>query len=241
MGMIKILICDDEDVVRMHYKEVIHNHLQHKGLSLHLYASASELLKDRKVIKEAHIILMDICMEQLDGIHAADLLRKINEDIKIIFISSSPDYVFDSFRVHPLNYLLKDQLSDGELIVLLENVIENCMQPKKDEDFICYNNERLVIFRLSDIISFESINRKIIVHTIHGDYASKEQLKDLYDRYCSSGFEYANRSCIVNMKYILKIEGVDVYMYKKFKFAIAYRSKKQFKEKFQTYLLNQND
>lgn len=237
MGRIKMMICDDEEAVREHYKRLFKDHMNENELEIDVYGSASEALKNRAAIRQTDIALLDICMADMDGIHMAEMLRKINPNIRIIFISNSEEYVFDSFKVRPLNYILKNKISDGELILIIQEVLEDCKANAIAEDFICYNKDRSVVLRVDDIIAFESVNRMILVYTIHGEYTSRVQLQDLYIRYRERGFEKANRSCIVNMQHILRIEGTEIHMSRKLKFQIAYRSKGLFKEKFQQFLL----
>lgn len=237
MIKMKMLICDDDTQISAHYEKLLIDHIGDDKLDIYVYDSAAALLKDEKNVVEAELILLDICMGDMDGIHTAEMIRRINKHIKIVFISSSEDYVFDSFKVQPLNYLLKKKTSDGEIIVIIQNILDSIYNESTEEGFTCYHGNRVALVRLKSIIAFEIVDREIVVHTIHGDYSSKAQLQDIYNRFCKKGFERANRSCLVNMRHIQRIEGSDIYMTCKYKFPIAYRSKNQFQKSFQNYLL----
>lgn len=236
MNPLQMILLDDDPLIRKHYEKVINEFLDE--VKINIYGTAAELLKDRQVVAEAQLALLDVCIDDMDGIHVAEMIRKENKFIKIIFISNSADYVFDSFKVQPLNYILKDRVSDGELILAIRDAFDHFEDTNVEESFVCLNKDRVVVLRLTDIIAFEMINRQIIVHTVHGDYTSRCSLQDLYDKYYKRGFEKANRSCIVNMNHILRIEGADIFMSRKFKIPITYRNKNQFKDIFRQYLLN---
>ena len=53
------------------------------------------------------VVFLDICMEGTNGIEAAQRLRAADPDLLIVFVTSSPEYVWDAFPVHPFDYLLK--------------------------------------------------------------------------------------------------------------------------------------
>lgn len=52
-------------------------------------------------------VFLDICMEGTNGIATAQALRQQDPDLLIVFVTSSPEYVWDAFPVHPFDYLLK--------------------------------------------------------------------------------------------------------------------------------------
>ena len=53
------------------------------------------------------VVLLDICMEGTNGIATARLLREKDPHLLIVFVTSSPEYVWEAFPVHPFDYLLK--------------------------------------------------------------------------------------------------------------------------------------
>ena len=52
-------------------------------------------------------VFLDICMEGTNGIDTARTLRRTDPDLPLVFVTSSPEYVWDAFPVHPFDYLLK--------------------------------------------------------------------------------------------------------------------------------------
>lgn len=53
------------------------------------------------------VVFLDICMEGTSGIETAQQLRRADPEVLIVFVTSSPEYVWDAFPVHPFDYLLK--------------------------------------------------------------------------------------------------------------------------------------
>lgn len=57
--------------------------------------------------KKYQVVFLDICMEGTNGIETARILRRADPDLLLVFVTSSPEYVWDAFPVHPFDYLLK--------------------------------------------------------------------------------------------------------------------------------------
>ena len=57
--------------------------------------------------KNHQVVFLDICMEGPNGIETARILRRTDPDLLLVFVTSSPEYVWDAFPVHPFDYLLK--------------------------------------------------------------------------------------------------------------------------------------
>lgn len=55
--------------------------------------------------KEYQVIFLDICMEGTNGIETARILRRADPDLLLVFVTSSPEYVWDAFPVHPFDEL----------------------------------------------------------------------------------------------------------------------------------------
>lgn len=57
-------------------------------------------------------VFLDICMAGTNGIETAQRLRQTDPEVLIVFVTSSPEYVWDAFPVHPFDYLLKPYRQD---------------------------------------------------------------------------------------------------------------------------------
>ena len=54
-----------------------------------------------------NIVFMDIIMNSLNGIDTARRLRDSDRKALLVFTTSSPEYAFDAFPLHPFDYLVK--------------------------------------------------------------------------------------------------------------------------------------
>ncbi|MEM7332049.1 MAG: response regulator transcription factor [Chloroflexota bacterium] len=109
--MLKLIICDDQDVVR-------------KGLNtIFQYEEAIEVValaeNGEEAVKLAaqhkpDVVLMDLKMPVLNGIHATRKIRTALSNTKVIVLTTydSDDWVFDAIRAGASGYLLKDAESE---------------------------------------------------------------------------------------------------------------------------------
>ena len=72
-----------------------------------------ELFTDGDALIGAHaastfdVIFLDAVMPMIDGLGVAREIRAADGDVKLVFLTSSPDYAVDSYSVKASNYLLK--------------------------------------------------------------------------------------------------------------------------------------
>ena len=106
---LNIAVVDDtlSDVVRL--KDFIRNWSYGGACELGIiqsYAGGEEMLKDFAP-KVFHIVFMDIIMDNLNGIETARQLRQEDTELLIVFMTTSDEYAFKAFPVHPFDYVLK--------------------------------------------------------------------------------------------------------------------------------------
>ena len=72
------------------------------------------------------LAFLDIQMEGMSGIDLAKTLRALDTKLLIVFLTSSREYAFDAFPVHPFDYLVKpfEQRTLDALLTEVLRVIE---------------------------------------------------------------------------------------------------------------------
>ena len=107
MGMYRILIADDEPIERMVISKKINNLFQDQ-----FEIFQAENGREAVSVHEENmcdIALLDIEMPGINGIEAAEQIRKINKQCCIIFITAFDEFLYakGAIRVRALDYLLK--------------------------------------------------------------------------------------------------------------------------------------
>lgn len=76
-------------------------------------------------------LFLDICMEGTNGIDTARKLREQAPTLPIVFVTSSKEYVWQSFPVHPFDYLLKP-FEQARIRQLLDDLLRILQHPEPE-------------------------------------------------------------------------------------------------------------
>lgn len=120
--MTRILIADDEPIERTIIERMIKKNFP-ENVEIVKAINGREAVKFYAE-KQCQIALLDIEMPGVNGLDAADAIRKYDKDAVIIFITAFDefDYAKRAISVHALEYLLKP-ISEEELAANLEEAI----------------------------------------------------------------------------------------------------------------------
>ena len=105
--MLRIAIVEDEE----NYISVLKGYLQRykeesgEQIEVTVYHDGDEIAAFYRA--QFDIILMDIEMKFIDGMTAAEEIRKIDSSVFIIFITNAPQYAIRGYEVGALDYILK--------------------------------------------------------------------------------------------------------------------------------------
>jgi DNA-binding NarL/FixJ family response regulator len=120
--MIKILIADDQELIRQSMEIVLRTRKD--------FQITGAVQNGREVIAAVRkdmpdVILMDIRMPELDGVQCTEIIKENHPDIKIIILTTFDDdeYVFSAFKYGASGYLLKG-ISFDELENAIRTVVD---------------------------------------------------------------------------------------------------------------------
>lgn len=132
----RILIADDEPIERMVISKTIQSYF---GEELEIFQAengrtAIEVFQE----KDCHIALLDVSMPGIDGLEAAEEIRRQNQECSILFLTAYDefDYAKRAIKVRALDYLLKPSAKDELIAVLEEAVYIARRQEKKAVNFL---------------------------------------------------------------------------------------------------------
>lgn len=206
--MIKIAICDDENYYLNLLENMVKAILKKFKVKANIFkfSSSAEFLEFQKNSFLAFdLILLDILMDGLNGIDLAKKIRQLDSETKILFISTSKDYILDGYDVHAYNYLLKPISSFKLENIFLEFI--NNFNKSKNNFFTVRNKQSILKINLDDIIFFESKLRKINILSSNAlDISFYDKLDNIEKNLPSKNFVRCHKSYLVNLNYIKKIE-----------------------------------
>ncbi|GEM_PF-151739 len=218
--MLEIAVCDDDKEDLNYVTEMVREILKYHEIEYNLQAmnSAKTMLGE---IKRIDIAILDISMEELDGIELGRILKIRYPEIKLIYITSYEEYCMQVINdIHAFSFLCKpierDKLQKQLLDLIKEisysnNIIEKKFYQVWDDTM---KELSVVILRLNDIIYFEYIKsmRKVAIVLEEKTYQCSYVMEKLAEELECYGFFTNCRGQLVNLRYISKINVIIVGM-----------------------------
>lgn len=211
--MISIALCDDEDIYLDKYEKLLKEFFNFNFMSYEIvkFRGAESLLfhlEDNPY--RFQIFILDVIMPKLNGLETATKIKNYNPNANIVFLTTTPDFVFDAFDVTPINYLLKGK-DDKKLLTILDEILVKRNSLINKDNFIYHTKNNVISIPNEDIIYFEVFHRIITIHRAkdprYDFYCSLKELENIIDK---NRFIKIYRSFIVNMQYIKRINNREV-------------------------------
>ena len=120
--MTRILVADDEPIEKAVVKKILDDAFGDEAVT-YLACNGREAI-DVYEKENCEIAVLDISMPGINGIQAAEAIRKAHEDSVIIFLTAYDDFAYaqKAIRVRSLDYLLKP-VNEKELVAVLEEAV----------------------------------------------------------------------------------------------------------------------
>lgn len=211
--MLNIAICDDEAYYRDKIKNELETILEQRNIEdygIDTWTSGEELCDNPEKLKEYQIVFLDINMENMTGLDAAKIIKSVNRDIYLVFVTAYVDYAVEGYKVEAIRFLLKDML-DGTLPECMDTVLEKMKYHRHKEKFPFVEGEREVL--IYKIVYIESDKHKQIFH-VEGEkeqiFSLSGKLEDTQKKLEPYGFIRIHKSFLVNVKMIVDVRNYKV-------------------------------
>ncbi len=204
--ILKIAICDDDNTEASMLHSILDTCQMMCDIDFQIthFQNGKELIDAYSAPGTFHILFLDVEMPKLDGIKTAELIRKLQDRrVIIIFVSNYPEYMQDSFFVHPYHYLQKP-VSQEKIIDLMQQIITDIEDEKILRTLIQTDQSEETI-NLKDVLYIETIDAKHEILSFHFDNRSictKGTLRKWEKELADYNFFLCYRSFLVNLIHI---------------------------------------
>lgn len=198
--MIRIAVVEDEDVFVEQLKEYLERYRRESGNGIRVtyFRDGDEIAEEYK--GDYDIILMDIQMEFMDGMTAAEKIRKLDQEVIIMFITNMTQYAIRGYQVDALDYMVKpieyfafSQKLDRAIVRL----------KRRDRHYISISVEDgIQKLDVTEIFYVESQGHILVYHTRKGVFVTRGTMKELEEALLPYGFYRSNKGYLVNMKHV---------------------------------------
>ena len=152
----------------------------------------------------ADVLFLDIDLKSnINGLEVANLIRKKNKDIYIIFTTAHLEYGLIAYKFKTFDYLSKPITQER-----LENTVDRLLEDLNfdNSSFLRLDNNKTII-KENSIQYIKKDGMKVVIHTDTRDYESYSSFKKIIPM-LSSDFIQCHKSYIVNLNKITNIDMV---------------------------------
>ena len=202
--MLDLAICDgSESQIRElaglidSYGSERHRHIRHDS-----YLNAVDLIDELQNGRHYDLIIMGIVLPGLNGIDAAKEIRAYDSSVRIIFLTSSPDFALESYAVGAFAYQLKPIWKDS-FFRLLDRAFA-LIGRERDNSLLVKTKSGISRMLLEELEYCEILGKTVCFHLSSGrmleSIGNMEQLSEVLTAH--EGFVRAHRSYAINLDYI---------------------------------------
>ena len=198
--MIHLAIVEDELLYVRQLMEYVEQYQRESGNEIKVtrFADGDEIVEG--YTGEFDIILMDIQMRFLDGMSAAEQIRRLDQEVIIIFITNMTQYAIRGYEVDALDYMVKP-IEYFSFSQKLDRAIRRLK--KGDRHYISIPLEDgIQKLSIDEILYVESQGHAMNYHTLKDIYVSRGTMKELEEILVPYGFFRSGKGFLVNMKYV---------------------------------------
>jgi len=205
----KVAICDDDNTIIETINEYLSLYSFQCDATFNVasFNNPTDLINTYTVSGTYHMVFLDVEMPGMTGIELAEHIRHIpDNNVFIIFISSYPEYMKDSFNVQAFQYLTKP-ISKRAFFHEINRIHEYISKSNRTQIMIdnAYSESEIVF--TDDIIYIENSDSKkkhIKIHTTGGRSTdSSGTISEFENKLAKTRcFDTPSRGFLVNLKHI---------------------------------------
>lgn len=155
------------------------------------------------------LIFLDINMKNKDGMSTAREIRKKDNEVLIVFVTSLAQYAVEGYEVNAFDFILKP-ISYGIFEPKLRRMLEVLKGRKRHYYLLLEKDGVKEKVDTDDVLYIEVQNHLLIVRTSKGKFEKWGKLKDYETELADYNFVKINQSYLVNMKKIDSVSGSTV-------------------------------
>ena len=208
--MIRIAIVEDSAFDRQVLRDCLQEYSQETGTELQVTEFTGGAAFLEQVAETLDLIFMDIMMDGMDGLTTARMLRRRDDKVLLVFVTSMIQYAVQGYSVDAMDFIVKPVTFTG-LKLCMDRAVRK-LNETAPVRLRFSNREGTHSIPASEICYIESLEHKIVVHTVQGELSSDMSLSSVENMVKALPFFRCHVSYLVNLRYVDRISGNDVWV-----------------------------
>ncbi len=206
--MIKVAVVDDEEKERSTLRDFF-GRLQreyHEEIQVQEFPDGESLLKQYDF--SCDLICLDIELGGRNGIDTAREIRKMDENVILLFITNMAQLAIKGYEVRAVDFIVKP-ISYCPFSIKMRSVI-NLIRSRKTRNIVLNMPGGIQKISTEQLYYTEVNGHYLYYHTASGVYKQKASLKELEDKLQGLSFKRCNNCYLVNLKYVDSVNKDDL-------------------------------
>lgn len=195
--MINIAIVDDDSLSVERITEYLKKYELETGKIFNIDSFSDGDMIVHQYSHKFDIIFMDVEMKFMDGMSAAEEIRKIDSKVEIIFITNMAQYAIRGYAVQALDYLLKPVSYFAFSQCLNKALVRKDNRETKTVVLDIKGGKARI--DVKDIYYFETQGHTTICHTVNGEYHLNSTLREVDSMFSDMHFFRISKSFLINL------------------------------------------
>ena len=215
----RIALCDDDKLYRSQLFDLMNEYITanpNKEIVFSIYESGEELLNVVERTGNFDLYILDIVMQEINGIDLGLKLRSMGSNAKIVYLTNNVEFALDAFKVRAYHYILKPINKDDFFSLLNETT--DIIASQNIKSFPVKTKDGTIKLNYDNILYAELCRRVITYHLINGKSIDSltirtpfaEAVQELIQ---DKRFILCGTSLLVNLHHITSIEN-DMILFK---------------------------
>lgn len=229
--ILNIAVCEDlpSDMIRLCAQLQATN----RPMKIYPFESGESLLQSFSPGRY-QLVFFDIYMKGLTGIEAAKVLRQADDNVIIIFTTTSREHALESYRLKALRYLVKPT-QQGDVDEVLAQGIK-LLAPKEKPGCTVLSDKKECHVLFEEILYAEVYNHRSLIHTTKEVVATYTKIGELEQLLPNPPFLRCHQAYIVNMDYVAEL-AQDFIMKNGAKVYIPQRNYRKIRDAYRHHLI----
>lgn len=224
--MIRVAIAEDDPACAEQLQGYLERYGRENGeaVELSLFPDGLELVDNYRPVYD--LILLDIEMPRLDGMAAAEEIRRLDGEVLILFVTNMAKYAIKGYEVDALGFMLKP-VNYFSLALKLKKA-QSCLRSRGQWNLMVPTEDGIKKVPASEVRYVEVLDHRLHLHTEGRVYLMPGTLRDLEAELAGQHFVRCNKGYLVNLRHIELIKSGSVVMSGGDELLISRRKREEF-------------
>ena len=185
---------------------------------------------------EYELVFMDIDMPAMNGMNVAKILRERDSHVLLIFVTALARFAVNGYEVDAFDFIVKPLQYNFFSAKMNRAVRKLASEPR--QKMLIRSAEKTVSVFFDEIYSVDIFNHVLSFHLSDETVSTRGTMKDVMESLSGGSFAMCNKSFVVNLKHVQRIDGDEVVLTNGERLPISRPRKKEFMQQIADFYGN---